>query len=286
MSENNFPTAAGLASSAAGFAALVRAIADLYELPQDPAALSVIARQGSGSACRSLLGGYVAWDMGSAADGSDSRARIVAEGAHWPEMRALILVASAEKKDVGSTAGMQATVATSQLFKIRAEEAVPREMSLMEKAILEKNFEGFATVTMRDSNSFHATCLDTSPPIFYLTDVSRAAIRAVEEINASAGKLIAAYTFDAGPNAVIYYLQKNEGAVAGVFKAFLGNKDGWGTDRGRKVKQSDEGITIKDTVIGTLTSGISRVILTSVGEGPLKVQEHLIDDQGRTMSRR
>ncbi|CRK44542.1 hypothetical protein BN1723_019471, partial [Verticillium longisporum] len=59
VSENNFPTAAGLASSAAGFAALVRAIADLYQLPDTPDQLSLVARQGSGSACRSLFGGYV-----------------------------------------------------------------------------------------------------------------------------------------------------------------------------------------------------------------------------------
>ncbi|TKA51026.1 Diphosphomevalonate decarboxylase, partial [Friedmanniomyces simplex] len=73
-SENNFPTAAGLASSAAGFAALVRAIADLYALPSTPAELSRIARQGSGSACRSLFGGYAAWEMGKEKDGSDSMA--------------------------------------------------------------------------------------------------------------------------------------------------------------------------------------------------------------------
>ncbi|RFU36177.1 hypothetical protein B7463_g174, partial [Scytalidium lignicola] len=89
VSENNFPTAAGLASSAAGFAALVRAIADLYELPSSPTDLSRIARQGSGSACRSLFGGYVAWQMGSKADGSDSVAVEVAPQSHWPEMREL-----------------------------------------------------------------------------------------------------------------------------------------------------------------------------------------------------
>ncbi|KAG9125112.1 diphosphomevalonate decarboxylase, partial [Ceratobasidium sp. 392] len=69
---NNFPTAAGLASSASGFAALVASLAHLYELPATPSELSVIARQGSGSACRSLFGGYVAWEMGSQPDGSDS----------------------------------------------------------------------------------------------------------------------------------------------------------------------------------------------------------------------
>jgi diphosphomevalonate decarboxylase len=283
VSENNFPTAAGLASSAAGFAALVRAVADLYELPQGPEELSVIARQGSGSACRSLLGGYVAWDMGKAEDGIDSRARVVAPASHWPEMRAIILVASDKKKDVGSTTGMQATVATSKLFNARANEVVPREMEAMEKAIAARDFESFGTITMRDSNSFHATCLDTTPPIFYLTDVSRAAIRAVEGINAAAGKLVAAYTFDAGPNAVIYYLSEHENVVAGMFKSFLSEKDGWESGRGQKVQAFSGEPPINKVATETLKTGISRVILTGVGEGPVKVQNHLIGERGETL---
>ncbi|KAL9001240.1 MAG: hypothetical protein Q9169_000424, partial [Polycauliona sp. 2 TL-2023] len=149
-SSNNFPTAAGLASSAAGFAALVRSIADLYQLPQSPTELSLIARQGSGSACRSLLGGYVAWDHGTLPDGTDSKARLVAPRNHWPEMRALILVVSAEKKGVSSTAGMQTTVSTSPMFQTRASQVVPKAMGEMETAIAEKDFEKFAKVTMRE----------------------------------------------------------------------------------------------------------------------------------------
>jgi diphosphomevalonate decarboxylase len=143
VSENNFPTAAGLASSAAGFAALVQAIALLYELPDSPSDLSLIARQGSGSACRSLFGGYVAWRMGEKEDGSDSKADLVAPASHWPEMRALILVVSAAKKGVSSTSGMQQTVATSGLFKERITNVVPANMALMEEAIKNKDFPKF-----------------------------------------------------------------------------------------------------------------------------------------------
>ncbi|CAF9920850.1 MAG: diphosphomevalonate decarboxylase [Alectoria fallacina] len=276
-SANNFPTAAGLASSAAGFAALVRAIADLYALRQSPTELSLIARQGSGSACRSLLGGYVAWDHGTRADGLDSRARLVAPKAHWPDMRALILVVSAAKKGVSSTAGMQTTVQTSSLFQTRAKEVVPKRMAEMEHAILSKDFETFAKVTMRESNSFHATCLDTDPPIFYLNDVSRAAIKAVEETNDKAGRTIAAYTFDAGPNAVIYYQKADEDAVLKTFLPILRQKEGWGeTD----TKIDDPG-PASPQVVEALEAGVSRVILTSVGEGPISVQEHLIDDEGK-----
>lgn len=288
VSENNFPTAAGLASSAAGFAALVRAIANLYELPSSPTDLSRIARQGSGSACRSLFGGYVGWEQGSASDGSDSVAFQVAPAEHWPNMRAIILVVSAAKKGVSSTTGMQTTVATSSLFSARANETVPRRMKEMQKAIEDKDFESFAKVTMVDSNSFHATCLDTYPPIFYLNDVSRAAIKIVESINQAAGKIIAAYTFDAGPNAVVYYLEENEKEVAGLFKTILGEKEGWSGKRGEAIQTNGAALEKvapdAGVAIGLLEQGVSRVILTGVGEGPIKTEESLIDEKGEPVA--
>lgn len=283
VSENNFPTAAGLASSAAGFAALVRAIADLYELPASPSELSLIARQGSGSACRSLFGGYVAWRMGEAADGSDSRADQVADAAHWPDMRALILVVSAEKKGVSSTSGMQQTVATSGLFRERVASVVPQHMAAMERAIRDRDFAAFAEITMRDSNSFHATCADTYPPIFYMNDVSRAAIRAVEQINAAAGRTVAAYTFDAGPNAVIYYLEKDTEAVVGTFYHVLGGAvGGWKDSVVQGLKPT---LSLDGSVAGLLKAGVSRVILTGVGEGPIKTDEHLVAEDGTPVKR-
>jgi diphosphomevalonate decarboxylase len=283
VSENNFPTAAGLASSAAGFAALVRAIANLYELKSTPTELSRIARQGSGSACRSLFGGYVAWSMGSASDGSDSFAYEVAPSSHWPDMRAIILVASAETKGVSSTSGMQQTVATSTLFKERISSTVPTRMGEMIKAIGAKNFEAFAELTMKDSNSFHATCADTFPPIFYMNDTSRAAVRVVEALNTKAGKMVAAYTFDAGPNAVIYYLAENEASVAGVIKSFVGEKEGWESARGKTVEAQDAGF-VDEVARNAVKEGVSRVILTGVGEGPIQVEEHLVDEKGEAVA--
>ncbi|KIX04613.1 diphosphomevalonate decarboxylase [Rhinocladiella mackenziei CBS 650.93] len=283
VSANNFPTAAGLASSAAGFAALVRAIADLYELPQSPEELSLIARQGSGSACRSLMGGFVAWRAGTKDDGSDSIAEEVAPVSHWPEMRALILVVSAEKKGVPSTAGMQTTVETSTLAKARFREIVPQRMREMEKAIQDKDFEAFARITMQDSNSFHAICLDSWPPIHYLNDVSRAAMNAVETANRKAGKLICAYTFDAGPNAVIYYLEEHTHQVAGVIKNILPHIPGWEGEFGQNVRPNEYG-GLEAKVLMTLKSGISRVICTGVGGGPVKIEKHLVDEIGEAVS--
>ncbi|KAI5809606.1 GHMP kinase [Peziza echinospora] len=279
VSENNFPTAAGLASSAAGFAALVRAIADLYKLPNSPTELSRIARQGSGSACRSLFGGYVAWEMGTNTDGSDSLAVQIAPAAHWPTIRAAILVVSAAKKGVSSTSGMQATVATSGLFPHRADVVVPRRMEEMIAAIQNKDFTAFAKLTMADSNQFHAVCLDTTPPIFYLNDISRNAIRVVEELNRSLGRHVAAYTFDAGPNAVIYYEVQDEGVVLGALKATgLAEVDGWQGKGDGIVAALPDGF---DARLGdALREGVSRVILTGVGEGPQKVESHLVGADG------
>ncbi|EPE03029.1 diphosphomevalonate decarboxylase [Ophiostoma piceae UAMH 11346] len=282
VTENNFPTAAGLASSAAGFAALVRAIADLYELPDTPAQLSLIARQGSGSACRSVFGGYVAWRMGELEDGSDSLAEQVAPASAWPEMRALVLVVSAAKKGVSSSSGMQQTVATSGLFKQRIVQVVPENMATMEAAIHAQDFAKFAEVTMRDSNSFHATCADTYPPIFYMNDVSRAAVRAVEAINAAAGRTVAAYTFDAGPNAVVYYLEKDAGVVLGTFSSILGAVDGW---TGGAAPSAASAKTLDAAVADALKTGVSRVISTGVGEGPIKSEEHLVGEDGEPVKR-
>ncbi|OQE91945.1 hypothetical protein PENNAL_c0008G11976 [Penicillium nalgiovense] len=288
VSENNFPTAAGLASSAAGFAALVRAVADLYELPQSPKELSRIARQGSGSACRSLMGGYVAWRTGELADGSDSLAEEVAPASHWSEMRALVLVVSAEKKDVPSTEGMQTTVATSALFAKRAQNVVPERMAAIETAIQNRNFHDFAEITMRDSNTFHATCLDSWPPIFYMNDVSRAAVRLVHDINRVVGRTVCAYTFDAGPNAVIYYEDKDSEIVAGTVKAILGpNTEGWDGAFYERLANVTAGVSLDQVdsrAVEVLKDGVSRVILTGVGEGPVKVEEHLVSETGEILS--
>ena len=235
------------------------------------------------------MGGYVAWNKGAQDDGSDSVAYQVAPASHWPDIRALVLVASAAKKDVSSTAGMQQTVASSTLFAHRAQEVVPKRMRAMEKAIHHRDFGSFATLTMKDSNNFHATCLDTDPPIFYMNDVSRAAVRMCEALNAhhaSTGTSpttpgqdnsghICAYTFDAGPNAVVYYLADRETEVAGFFKALLKGKEGWEGKRGNAVKEKHVVLEGTEAAAEVLQKGVSRVILTGVGDGPRVTEEHL-----------
>ncbi|EPS58761.1 hypothetical protein M569_16051, partial [Genlisea aurea] len=92
VSYNNFPTAAGLASSAAGLACLVFALAKLMNVKEDYSKLSAIARQGSGSACRSLYGGFVKWIMGKEESGHDSIAVQLADEKHWDDLVIIIAV--------------------------------------------------------------------------------------------------------------------------------------------------------------------------------------------------
>lgn len=99
---------------------------------------------------------------------------------------------------------MGTSVATSELLKYRAEHVVPKRMDEIVKAITAKDMDSFGKITMADSNQFHATCLDTYPPIFYMNDTSRDIVNLITQYNKHCGKVEAAYTYDAGPNAVIY----------------------------------------------------------------------------------
>ncbi|KAG5513708.1 hypothetical protein PMAC_000746 [Pneumocystis sp. 'macacae'] len=273
VSENSVPTAAGLASSASGYAALVKAVAQLFELDQSPEELSRIARQGSGSACRSLMGGFVLWNKGVMADGSDSFSQQVAPKTHWEDLRVLIFVVSSVKKKISSTEGMKTTVLTSDLFQHRIKH-VESYIDKMKEAIKHKDFEKFAYLTMKDSNQFHATCFDTFPPIFYLNDVSVAIIQLIHEINRLAKRTIVAYTFDAGPNAVIYFLKTDEDLLLGTLHDYLHEVDGWLYQyKGAKLE-------IPSSYFSLICKKINKIILTEIGDGPIQTFESLIDSNG------
>ncbi|XP_028768375.1 diphosphomevalonate decarboxylase MVD2, peroxisomal [Neltuma alba] len=218
-SYNNFPTAAGLASSAAGFACLVFALAKLMNVKEDQSHLSAIARQGSGSACRSLYGGFVKWIMGKEENGSDSLAVQLADEKHWDDIVIVIAVVSSRQKETSSTSGMRESVQTSLLLQHRAKEIVPKRVLQMEEAIKNRDFASFVQLTCADSNQFHAVCLDTSPPIFYMNDTSHRIISIVEKWNRSEEMPQVAYTFDAGPNAVL--IARNRQAAALLIQRLL-----------------------------------------------------------------
>ncbi|KAF5273322.1 hypothetical protein FQR65_LT04744 [Abscondita terminalis] len=281
-SENNFPTAAGLASSAAGYACFVFALSKLYEVEGD---VTYIARQGSGSACRSIYGGWVRWHSGVLNDGSDSLATQVVSASHWPEMRMLILVQSNHPKKDSSTSGMKRSVATSKLLEYRAKHVVPERTEQMVRALKERDFESFASITMKDSNQFHSICLDTFPPIKYLNETSFAIIDLIHAYNEYRGTAKVAYTFDAGSNACLYLLEKDVPEVVSLIQeVFPTDTETVEYFRGLPVAVEVLSEDLKRAVnISKHDSGALKYIIhTQVGEGPqvLTDSEHLLNDAG------
>jgi len=207
---NNFPTAAGLASSASGFAALTFALAKLYNLDVNSKTtdLSQIARIGSGSACRSLSGGFVQWHKPNASLGVVSNATQVFEHTHWPELIILICIVNDKQKETSSTVGMRRSTDTSDLIVLR-DLVTQKRIERITRAIKEKDLPAFAEVTMKDSNQFHAVCLDSYPPIKYMNETSWEVIKMVHKYNDSKNAVKVGYTFDAGPNAVLFLERKD-----------------------------------------------------------------------------
>ncbi|XP_052901261.1 diphosphomevalonate decarboxylase [Anopheles moucheti] len=276
-SENNFPTAAGLASSAAGYACFVYTLATLYGIESDE--LSGIARMGSGSACRSLHSGYVQWARGERADGLDSLAIQLAPASAWPDMHVLVLVVSDRKKATASTHGMATSIKTSDLLKHRASVCVPERVKLVQKAIAEKDFDTFGRVAMKDSNQFHAICLDTYPPCFYMNDVSRSIVRMVDQINKLAGEnapVKVAYSFDAGPNACLFLMEKDVAEVSAIVRRVF-PFNGCAAEEYYKGIPNDEPAieaiptTVLESFVAEESNQLRYIIHTKVGDGPKRV---------------
>lgn len=216
VSENNFPTAAGMASSASGYCALAAALVKAYNVPMD---ISYLARIGSGSACRSAYGGFVKWHKGVKDDGADCIAEQFVDEKFWPEMQVMCAVLKGAKKDVSSTAGMQDSLKTSPLMNDRINKVVPERMVAVSKAIKERDFHAFAAITMDDSDDLQEICRTTTPKIQYATEDSYAMIRLIRAYNAKKGKNVLAYTYDAGANCFMFTLKENLAEVVAMLLA-------------------------------------------------------------------
>ena len=208
-SNNNFPTAAGLASSSSAFAALALAATAAAGKSPSPAELSVLARQGSGSASRSLWGGFVSWSMGSHADGKDSHGHPVAAQHHW-DLRVLVALVSDEQKAISSRAGMNRTQETSPLFSgwvdsaaIDVDEAVA--------AILAKDLERLGTVMEHSTMKMVATMFSARPAVVYMKPATVAVLHTVQALRAQG--VPAWTTMDAGPNVKVLTTPDAAGTV-------------------------------------------------------------------------
>lgn len=224
VSKNDFPAASGLASSASGIATLAYVMNEALGLKLNPKELSIIARQGSGSSCRSIFGGMVVWKKGEREDGKDSYAEQVFNKNYWPEVLDSVLIVSQVKKKFSSRAGMKHTVDTNPLYKVRPEVAERRVIEVIE-AYRRRDFNALAEHVMADSNEFHALALSTRPSLRYLNPVSYKIMDAIEELNYKKGENIAAYTFDAGPNAHIITLDENQEEVLNTVKPLINSKE-------------------------------------------------------------
>jgi diphosphomevalonate decarboxylase len=195
-SASNVPMGAGIASSASAFAALALAASQALQLPMTEPALSRLARRGSGSACRSVPGGFVEWQAGTS--DQDSFAFSIAPAGHW-ELVDCITVIEDQHKQHGSTAG-HALAATSPLQEARLADA-PRRLDLCRQAIMQKDFEALASVVEQDSNLMHAVMMTSQPALFYWAPLSLTIMKLVPAWRRSG--IPVCYTFDAGANAHI-----------------------------------------------------------------------------------
>lgn len=275
VSVNNFPTAAGLASSASGYCNLVFTLAQAYKVEGD---LTTIARVGSGSACRSMYGGFVKWVMGEKTDGTDSIAVQVQPETHWDDIQILVCVVSSKQKETSSTAGMRESAKTSELLKKRVH-IVPERIKTMEKAIKERDFETFANLTMIDSDDFHAVCKDTTPSIVYLNDVSNSIIKLVQGFNKVSKSTKVAYTFDAGPNACLFVLKKDLNHLLSILSYHFPNEKLLSKNVQEEISKLEIQNEFKD-LIQVNQNGLQEILLTTVGPGPQIVSEHLIQENG------
>jgi diphosphomevalonate decarboxylase len=212
-SSNNFPTASGLASSASGFAALAGAASAAAGLDGSPRKLSQLARFGSGSACRSIFGGFVEWRAGTRPDGRDCYARPLFPEDHWPALRDLVLLLEdAPEKQVRSAVAMQSTVETSPEFDRRQRE-LPARLRAIRRAIADRDAPRLFPQIMEECDSFRTVCETTRPPLDYLTNTSRTLLAEVRGLNEEADRPVAGYTHDAGAHLHVFVLDADVAAV-------------------------------------------------------------------------
>ncbi len=187
-SENTVPTAAGLASSASGMAALAAAASRCAGLDLTPGELSSVARLGSGSACRSVFGGWAVWE--------GRQARALAPPDHW-DLALVVAVIDSGPKKIASRAAMARTASTSPLYPGwvgQARGLFDEAVAAVERRDLEALIDVMEASTLR----MHASGMGARPPVLYWTSASLAAIEVVGRLRQQG--LLCGWTMDAGPN--------------------------------------------------------------------------------------
>lgn len=211
-SSSDVPLGAGIASSAAAFAALSAAAAAALELQLAPDEISRVARRGSGSAARSVFGGYVELLAGDS--DQDTVARQLAPPGHW-EIVDLIALISEEHKEIGSTRGHE-RAASSPLQAARVADA-PRRLRLCRGAIQARDFTGLARIVEQDSDLMHSVMMTSDPPLRFWTPETLGVMAVIREMRAQGEQTC--YTVDAGSNVHCLCLPESETAVSDALHA-------------------------------------------------------------------
>ena len=195
VSRNHFPTAAGLASSASGFAALAAAACKAAGLRAGNRRLSALARASSASAARSIFGGFVELPAGAKGQ-SDLSARQLAPEEHW-DLRLVVALTEKGPKDVGSTEGMERSRRTSPFYQSWIDRA-PRWAREIKRAIKDKDLDRLGVAMEQSTLAFHCSAMTSEPPIFYWAPTTLAALKTVRRLR---DRGISAWaTMDAGPH--------------------------------------------------------------------------------------
>ncbi|WP_099221651.1 diphosphomevalonate decarboxylase [Listeria costaricensis] len=236
VSENHVPTAAGLASSASAFAALsAAATAALgYDLSNEE--LSKLARQGSGSASRSIYGDFAIWEKGALADGSDSFAHPLHSNL-TKEIAMVVAVVSDKKKKVSSRVGMKSTVETSPFFTAWIERSAV-DLEDMKRALSAGDFVKVGEIAERNAMRMHATTLGAEPPFTYFQPLSLEIMDIVREMRHNG--IPAYFTMDAGPNVKVICLRKDEQQIQTRLKEIISQVYICHAGEGVKVVNEDE----------------------------------------------
>jgi len=192
---NTFPAGAGLASSASGFAALAVAACHASGLTLSDRELSALARLGSGSAARSIFGGFVEMDRGEEPDGSDAVAKQLAGPDHW-DLAVLVVITDAGVKALGSTEAMERSRLTSPYYAGWCE-THSGDLETARNAIRARDFDALTQVVEHNCMKMHAVILASNPPVLYWNETTVAVLHAVQQMR-NAG-IPVCYTMDAGP---------------------------------------------------------------------------------------
>ncbi len=212
--QNDVPTGAGVASSASGFAALVLALDQLNDWRLPPRALSVLARLGSGSACRSLAPGFVHWHRGSAVDGLDSSGEVLPY--RWPELRLGLVLVSTAPKSESSRGGMRRTRETSALYRTWPAQ-VAADLAHVLAALPAHDFAALGAAAETNALAMHATMLAAQPPLCYWQPDSVALMQRVWGLRRAGWPLY--FTMDAGPNLKLLFPAADTARVVREFPA-------------------------------------------------------------------